>query len=48
MVHGMAQDSSAGFTVRNVKLTQEVFQKQLYVFVGLVSGLVSVFSRMYL
>ena len=41
-------DSSAGFTVRDVKLTREVFLKQVYVFVGLVSGLISVLSRVYL
>ena len=32
------QDSSAGFTVRDVKLTREVFLKQVYIFVAMVSG----------
>lgn len=41
-------DSSAGFTVRDVKLTREVFLKQVYVFVAMVSGLISVLSRLYL
>ncbi|CAK9023094.1 unnamed protein product [Durusdinium trenchii] len=41
-------DSSPGFTVRDVKLTREVFFKQVYIFVGLVSGLISVLSRLYM
>lgn len=45
---GVAQDSSPGFTVRDVKLTREVFFKQVYIFVGLVSGLISVLSRLYM
>ena len=42
-----SEASSAGFTVRDVKLTREVFLKQVYIFVGLVSGLISVLSRVY-
>ena len=37
LVHFIA-DSSAGFTVRDVKLTREVFLKQVYIFVAMVSG----------
>lgn len=40
-------DSSAGFAVKDVKLTQELFMKQMFVFAGLLSGLVSVFSRLH-
>ena len=40
-------DSSAGFIVRDTKLTRELFMKQLFLFVGLVSALVSVLSRLY-
>ncbi|CAE7221392.1 unnamed protein product, partial [Symbiodinium natans] len=40
-------DSSAGFAVNDVKLTQELFMKQMIVFAGLLSGLVSIFSRLY-
>lgn len=47
LVHFIA-DSSAGFTVRDVKLTREVFLKQVYIFVAMVSGLISILSRLYL
>ena len=40
-------DSSAGFIVRDTKLTRELFMKQLFLFVGLLSALVSVLSRLY-
>jgi len=41
-------DSSPGFVVKDVKLTRELFMKQVILFAGLVSGMASALSRIYL
>ena len=40
------EDSSAGFCIRDVKLTQEIFMKQVYIVGALLSAIISAISRM--
>ena len=41
-------DSSAGFVINDVKLTREFFMKEILVFAGISSGLVTILSRVFL
>ncbi|CAE7913445.1 unnamed protein product, partial [Symbiodinium necroappetens] len=41
-------DSSAGFVIKDVKLTREIFLKEMILFAGTASALITLMSRIYI